>query len=484
VYNSAADIYVYFYQRGIQQLKQSGRLSYITSNGWLRTNFAQSLRHFLRTHATIDQLVDLGDNRVFADAPDVYPAILVARQQQPPKDHTAQAAVFNRGEGVQQFHHQIRTKLAPVSIYDQHDSGWQLGNDAGRKLFDKLMACGKPLDTVVDGHMYRGVVTGFNDAFIIDQAERNRLVQEDPNSAQIIKPIVRGEDLRPWYQEDEGRYLIFTRRGIDINAYPAVKQYLEQFRERLEPRPSDWNGSKWPGRKPGPYAWYEIQDSVDYYEAFDAPKFFWPELAKRPRFSWDDTGTYVNNKGFFAPVNTKWLLGILNSRVIWFTISFLALGLGERAGAERYQLFAQYISRLPIPDTPAAEREAIGSLAMQITEVARTRYKLHERARRRILSDLGGGGGKLNQKLTRWWELDFATFRAEVKKALKHDIPLKERDEWDEWLEAQREKHQQHTAQIVQWETDLNGRVYALFDLSPAEIAIIEESTKYQYGEV
>jgi hypothetical protein len=127
---------------------------------------------------------------------------------------------------------------------------------------------------------------------------------------------------------------------------------------------------------------------------------------------------------------------------------------------------------------------AVRKTEPQMNDVARTRYTLHERARRRILTDLGGSGGKLNQKLTRWWDLDFAAFRAEVKKALKHDIPLKERDEWEDWLAAQRAKHQQHTAQMVQWETDLNARVYALFDLSPAEIAIIEESTKYQYGEV
>jgi hypothetical protein len=175
-----------------------------------------------------------------------------------------------------------------------------------------------------------------------------------------------------------------------------------------------------------------------------------------------------------------YLLGLLNSHVCEY---FCRQVFSPKANGY-YEVQPGRLADFPIPDAPAAEREAIGSLAMQITEVARTRYKLHERARRRILSDLGGGGGKLNQKLTRWWELDFATFRAEVKKALKHDIPLKERDEWDEWLEAQREKHQQHTAQIVQWETDLNGRVYALFDLSPAEIAIIEESTKYQYGEV
>lgn len=160
------------------------------------------------------------------------------------------------------------------------------------------------------------------------------------------------------------------------------------------------------------------------------------------------------------------------------------LGLGERAGIERYQLFAQYISRLPVPDMDAAEQEAIGGLAMAITEQARARYDLHRRARHRIESDLGVPSKRLNQKLTAWWELDFPSFRAEIKKVFTRDIPLRERDEWDVWLANRRAEHDQRTAEIVRLETGLNARVYVLFDLTPAEIQTIEEITKYRYGEV
>ena len=227
-----------------------------------------------------------------------------------------------------------------------------------------------------------------------------------------------------------------------------------------------------------------MQDSVDYFELFDRPKIFYPELAKQPRFSWDATGAYVNNKGFIIPTDQVWLLGLLNSRAIWFVIMRTALGLGERAGMERFQLFAQYISRLPIPDAPESERQAIGELAMKITDEAKARYTLHRRARNRILSDLGAPGKGLNQKLTAWWELDFPAFRDESRKVFKREIALKERDDWEEWLQEQRQRHEQHTAAIIAGETELNTRVYQLFDLSAEEIRLIEESTKYKYGEV
>jgi hypothetical protein len=110
--------------------------------------------------------------------------------------------------------------------------------------------------------------------------------------------------------------------------------------------------------------------------------------------------------------------------------------------------------------------------------VARARYTLH-----RILTDLGAPGARLNRKLTAWWELDFAGFLAEVRKAFKREIPLRQRDDWEGWLAACRAEHKQRTAEIVRLETQLNARVYALFDLTAAEIKLIEESTKYRYGE-
>lgn len=100
------------------------------------------------------------------------------------------------------------------------------------------------------------------------------------------------------------------------------------------------------------------------------------------------------------------------------------------------------------------------------------------------MSDLGAPGGKLSQKLTAWWTLDFPALRAELGKVFKTDVPVKDRDEWEDWFQGQKAQHEQHTAEIVRLETDLNARVYALFGLTADEITIIEASTKYRYGEV
>jgi len=121
---------------------------------------------------------------------------------------------------------------------------------------------------------------------------------------------------------------------------------------------------------------------------------------------------------------------------------------------------------------------------MTITEHARVRYALHQRVRHRLQADLGTPDKSLNQKLTAWWEQDFSALRVEVKKVFKHDIPVADRDDWEAYHATQRAEHARLTAEIVRLETDLNARVYALFNLTPDEIAIIEASTKYRYGEV
>lgn len=182
-------------------------------------------------------------------------------------------SVFARNEGITSFRDQLANKLFAFSVHDQLDAGWQLTNDGLRTLFTRLMATGKPLTQVVEGHMYYGVKTGLNEAFMINQVTRDELVKNDPIGATLIKRFVRGEDLRPWFQENEERWLIFTRRGIDINSFPAIFAYLQQYREQLEPRPYDWNSNhRWLGRKSGSYKWYETQDPIEYYEAFKKPK--------------------------------------------------------------------------------------------------------------------------------------------------------------------------------------------------------------------
>jgi len=484
VYHGVADLFVYFFAQGLNLLREDGRLVYISSNTWLYANYGTLLRQFLRTQNTVETLIDLGNNYIFADAPDLSPSIQIVRKAKPTEEHIAQCAVFSKGEQIAAFKDQLPSKLFPLSIHDQLDTGWKLTGKNSRDLLAKLMKIGTPLLDVVEGNIYRGVVTGLNEVFIIDQTLRDKLVSENSACSALIKPLLRGEDLRPWYQENERRWLIFTRQGIAIEEYPSVLTYLQQFREQLEPRPGNWDNSQpWLGRKPGPYKWYEIQDTVDYYEMFDKPKIFWPDIAKYPRFSWGAPGVCTTNTGYFISASSYALLGILSSRIIWYIISRISQPLGERKGTLIYRLFKQYMERLPIPSLTDDQDSKINSIVKQLIDTTQQRYTIRQKMTRRIQRDLGNSHLKLNQKLEEWWTLSFSDFRNEVKKVFKQDIPLRDRDDWEELLQEHSSEIARLTSEIISLETELNAIVYAVFDLNEDEIKLIEQETKFSYGE-
>jgi hypothetical protein len=486
-FHSVADLYLYFYERGIDLAYEGGRLAYISSGTFARANFAKAFRKWLPQNAHIETIIDFGENQPFEGAEMVRPSIVTLKKGQQIDEFRSLFIAEKVPEDLNEALAEDSIDCLPKVL---KQAEWTFEPAAVTKLFEKTVSQGTPLDEFVNGAMYYGVKTGLNAVFIIDQEMRDRLTQSDPSSTTLIKPMVRGQDLRPWYQENEGNWLIVLPAGwtaerfgaglseadawSQLNLhYPGLTEYLGPFAEDARKRYDK-----------GEY-WWELR-SCDYYPAFERPKIFWPDICKLPRFSWDENNQYINNTGYIVPDPHPSLLGILQSRVLWFAVSQICQPLRLRAGLWQYRMIAQFMSRLPIPDAPAAEREAIGELAMQLTELAKARYQLHRQSRHRILSDLGASAGqaKLNQKLTAWWELDFPVFRGEVKKIFKQDIPLKERDEWEGWLLDRQAKNRQHTQAIIRLESALNARVYALFKLTPAEIALIEESTKYRYGEV
>jgi len=224
-----------------------------------------------------------------------------------------------------------------------------------QELLLKLKSKGTPLGEYVDEKIFRGILTGLNKAFIIDEETKDRLVESDPKSAEIIKPFLSGRDIKRYNNPVAKKFLIFTRRGIKIDDYPAILKHLEKYRKNLQPKPKDFSGAKWPGRKPGSYKWYEIQDAVDYHLEFEKTKIMLPDISKKAEAIIDYSGCYCVNTAYIIPVEDLFLLGIINSKAVNFFYSNLTSTI--RGGYLRF--IRQYMEQIPIPNVTEQTREEI-----------------------------------------------------------------------------------------------------------------------------
>jgi len=347
-YCGTADLYTYFYKRGLEILKPTGHLCFIAPNKFMRAGYGRNTRELLAGEATPKVVIDFGDLPIF-DAT-TYPSILLMEKGKPAVDETTLTATFTDPSQLERLDETLATVGFTMPISTLRSEGWTLERPEVLALMEKLRKAGKPLGEYVEGRFYRGVLTGLNEAFVIDEPTRQRLITEDPKSADLIKPWLRGRDIRKWKAEWVGLYVIFTRRGTNIEQYPAIKRYLVQFRKDLEPKKSDKDKR---GRKPGSYKWFEIQDNIAYHTEFEKPKIVYPNITKTNIFAYDTTGVLTNQKCFIISTTDIYLVAILNSKLAtqWFhaTLPLLRGGFFEPSS-----IFMEHFPVFPATDTQKA----------------------------------------------------------------------------------------------------------------------------------
>jgi adenine-specific DNA-methyltransferase len=356
----SADLYCLFFERALQLLQPGGQLTFITSNKYYRAAYGEKTRELLARDLTLHGLIDFGDAPVFEAI--AYASILMGDKSPPPAGHRFPAHTWQADDDFDHIPKLLQIRGVTLRQEQLQPEGWQLESAAALDLLQKLRDTGTPLGEYVQGRFYRGVLTGLNEAFVIDQATRDQLIQQDPNSADLLKPFLRGRDVKKWAAQPADLWLIFTRRDVDIDAYPAIKQHLEQFREKLEPKPKDWTGKTWPGRKAGNYEWYHIQDQIGYWEEFEKPKIIIPAIEKDANYCVDTAGFFSNDKTSICVSEENWFLAaVLNSAPLFWVIQRVA---ATRQGGY-YEFKPMYITDLPIPPATGQQKQELSDLAQQ-----------------------------------------------------------------------------------------------------------------------
>ncbi|MFP4394046.1 MAG: Eco57I restriction-modification methylase domain-containing protein [Anaerolineales bacterium] len=400
VYHGMADLYIYFIERGLDVLREKGMFGFIVSNKFMRASYGHRLRRTLTSRTQLQQIVDFGELPVFKEAA-AFPAIVLLHKNYVKHQKVNVARI--KTLDFEDLAAEISSSSHTVKDKGLADGGWSLADTQITELLIKLEKVSMPLKKYIQGEMYRGISTGLNEAFFIDQATRDRLIAEHADSRDLIKPLIMGDDVRKFRIEYQGRYIIFTRRGVNIDHYPAIKRHLQQFQAKLEPCTIEDNiedNRACQGRKPGNYTWYEIQDTTDYWTFFEQPKIVYPDIAKEARFALDLEQFYPANTVYVIPRRDDYLLSLLNSNLSFFFMQRKSTVLGDPENRGRLRFIGQYMEQLPIRridfTTPEDKRALLMATARRYYEagehdalLAFTAARLEaEPAQRDVIHDL------------------------------------------------------------------------------------------------
>lgn len=343
-FNKSSDISTLFYELGLEILRESALLNYITTSRFCNTNYGFNLRDYV-SKKEIVQIVNFNEIQIFEDA-NVNTLILEIKNQVPEN---------------QDLNFKSITKIAqlgsPFTTANRKFFGtnqWMFYEDSILELKEKLDKASTKLVDLDGIFINRGVTTGANKIFIVDETRKNELLSKDKNSIDLINPILKGADIKRFHNRPASNWIIFTRRGTDIDSYPAIKEYLLNYKNDLTPGI---------GRKKGNYNWFEIQDNTAFYKEFEKKKIIWTRLSSVNTFSISENQEFTLDSSSFATYNEpEFLCGILNSKAVLFYFKLGAVIWGK----DGIKWFGEFFDNIPIPSANESQKEEISNLVKRI----------------------------------------------------------------------------------------------------------------------
>ena len=340
------DIYCLFYEKAWQLLRQQGHLCFITSNKWMRAGYGEKTRGFFAKHTNPKYLIDFAGVKIFDNATVDTNILIFGKGQNEYQTRCAVTDKLNKDslKNLSDFVQQQSVECR----FDSSDS-WVILSPIEQSIKRKIESVGTPLKDW-DIQINYGIKTGFNDAFIINTEKRNEILdncsseEERTKTAELIRPILRGRDIKRYGYDWANLWLINTHNGIkgikpriDINDYPAVKAHLDQYWDKISKRADK-------GDTP-----YNLRNCA-YLDDFFKPKLFYADITQKLNFCRCDEVMFCNNTTYFITAKNPNILThlerCLNTKLIDWYYRTLSVQLGENA----VRMFSIYVLNIPIPN--------------------------------------------------------------------------------------------------------------------------------------
>ncbi|MCZ9876937.1 N-6 DNA methylase [Brachyspira hyodysenteriae] len=359
-YVLTGDIYQLFFEKGLDVLKAGGIAGMITSNKWMRAGYGAVTRDYFYRNANVNGVIDLGAGR-FQGATVDTSIILYSKNDDEIKINEPRE--FKAIKFYDDLAELENIQFGDDRVIANHDKEWVIMNNLENDIFDKIMKH-KPLKDWGIQINY-GIKTGFNEAFFIDEETKNNLIKEDAKSAELIKPLIRGRDVKKYVYSFHNSYIICTFPALKLNIdnYPAIKKYLKSFGKRLEQ-----SGEKG-CRKKTNNKWFETQDTIAYYEDFEKDKIVWTPVNGIYYFTYVEAGYYFNNSLFMIVDDDKnelkYLLAVLNTVTLKFGSLITPLtNVGQYTYGSK-----EFMQTIPIPEPDKDTESKLVNLVDNIIEL-------------------------------------------------------------------------------------------------------------------
>ncbi len=312
------------------------------------------------------------------------------------------------------------------------------------------------------GPLQPGVAVTLNDAFVVNLPTYERLMKEDPKSAEILRTFYPGDAMRRWHSDARIHWLIYTPKGqVDIDAYPAVKKHLETFKSELEKRDGDQK-------------WYELDHAEEAnLQPATQLRMGTGRLLTEPGFVMGEKDAQYGKNGYYISNADYFIFGLLNSNAI----AKLIVAISRPLDNGIYEILPHQIESLPIPNADGFSRGRIGQLAQFCMAIAQDRRDAIRHFHGMTAFNLSPQKleAKMSEPLLNWFAHDFATFRNEIIASFGVDIPADDLPLWSNYLSQEKDNLYVMNADLAKAENELNAIVYKLFSLDEDDIALIEQ---------
>ncbi len=380
VFTRTGDIYCIFYEKATYLLKNQGLLCFITSNKWMRAGYGEKLRGFLSTETNPIKLIDFAGNKIFESAT-VDVNILIASKE---KNEEKTVACTIEDDCTNNLSVYIKQN-GGINVYTSNET-WVINTGMDITILSKINAHGKKLSEW-NFNINRGILTGYNDAFIIDETIKNALISSDPKSAELIRPILRGKDIREYSYNFAKKYIIaipcgFTNKnavGSPTNwfktNYSSIYNYLVSTEEALSKNRKSKTKGLYKRDDQGEY-WWELR-SCKYMDDFYQQNIAWQRITKKNIFCLTEKNMVIlDSMAFISHLgnNKYYLLGILNSNVIYYWINLNVPAYGSTG----YRLANQFVVNMPIPVPNQKQFEQISEVVKEIVDSKVSEKSLHK----------------------------------------------------------------------------------------------------------